>query len=261
MALFTVPSSHRCIPRGIEEIYRQPPPHKPRIQMDPPISLPKRKRPPFNPPRPRNGAGITKPSTTSTRSKSKPKPKPKSTARTATQKSASSSSTTRRRTSSTAHNNDNDDDTRASSTPPGTPSTSGPNSSPRVTPSSDYESRSRSRSPSDEPDYILAEITEPAPLDPREELESSDPLIKPKLLTTLLHRHFQDDKTKITKDAVRALAKYVDIFVREALARASYERTEGQSGKSAGRDTRGGARARVDNYLEVCVLCASSPLL
>ncbi|QSS54897.1 CENP-X superfamily domain-containing protein [Histoplasma capsulatum var. duboisii H88] len=220
--------------------------------MDPPISLPKRKRPPFNPPRPRNGAGITKPSTTSTRSKSKPKPKPNSTARTTTQKSASSSSTIHRRSPSTAHNNDNDDDTRASSTSSRTPSPSGPNSSPRVTPSSDYESPgSRSRSPSDEPDYILAEITEPAPLDPREELESSDPLIKPKLLTTLLHRHFQNDKTKITKDAVRALAKYVDIFVREALARASYERAEGQSGKSASRDTRGGARARVDNYLEI----------
>ncbi|KAG5288943.1 CENP-X superfamily domain-containing protein [Histoplasma capsulatum G186AR] len=219
--------------------------------MDPPISLPKRKRPPFNPPRPRNGAGITKPSTTSARSKSKPKPKPNSTARTTTQKSASSSSNIHRRRPSTAHNNDNDDDTRASSTSSRTPSPSGPNSSPRVTPSSDYESRSRSRSPSDEPDYILAEITEPAPLDPREELESSDPLIKPKLLTTLLHRHFQDDKTKITKDAVRALAKYVDIFVREALARASYERAEGQSGKSASRDTRGGARARVDNYLEI----------
>ncbi|KLJ07119.1 hypothetical protein EMPG_17389 [Blastomyces silverae] len=221
--------------------------------MDPPTTLPKRKRPPFNPPRPRTAGGVTKPSSASTKSKPKPKPKPKSTARTTTrQKPAPSSSTISRRRSSTVGNNDSDDDIRVSRTPSATPSNHGSPTSPS---SSDNESRSRShsrsRSPSGEPDYILAEITEPEPVDPREVLESSDPQIPPKLLTTLLHRHFQDDKTKIAKDAGRAVAKYVDIFVREALARAAYERTEGQSSKSGSRDASGRARAKVDSYLEV----------
>ncbi|PGH31061.1 hypothetical protein GX50_06169 [[Emmonsia] crescens] len=208
--------------------------------MDPPTTLPKRKRPPFDPPRPRTAGGITKPSSASTKSK----PKPKSTTRTTTQKSSSSS--TSRRKPPAARNNNNDDDIRISRTPSLTPSDRAP-SSPLVAQSSDDESRS----PSGEPDYILAEITEAAPVDPREELESSTPLIPSKLLTTLLHRHFEDDKTKIAKDAGRAVAKYVDIFVREALARAAYERTEGQSSKSGSRDARGRARAKVDSYLEV----------
>ncbi|KAL2366854.1 hypothetical protein RJZ56_000186 [Blastomyces dermatitidis] len=213
--------------------------------MDRPTTLPKRKRPPFNPPRPRTASGISKPSSASTKSK----PNLKSTARTTTQKSTASSSTISRRKSSTVDNNDSDDDIRVSRTPSRTPSNHGSPKSPLVSTSSDNESHSRS--PSGEPDYILAEITEPEPVDPREVLESSDPQIPPKLLTTLLHRHFQDDKTKIAKDAGRVVAKYVDIFVREALARAAYERTEGQSSKSGSRDASGRARAKVDSYLEV----------
>ncbi|PGG99707.1 hypothetical protein GX51_06159 [Blastomyces parvus] len=216
--------------------------------MDPPTTLPKRKRPPFNPPRPRTAGGITKPSSASTKSK----PKPKSTSRTTTRKAAPASSTISRRKSSTVdNNNNNDDDIRVSRTPSRTPSNHGSPTSAPVTASSDNESHSRSRSPSGEPDYILAEITEPEPVDPRAVLESSDPKIPPKLLTTLLHRHFQDDKTKIAKDAGRAVAKYVDIFVREALARAAYERTEGESSKSGSRDASGRGRAKVDSYLEV----------
>ena len=40
------------------------------------------------------------------------------------------------------------------------------------------------------------------------------------------------------------MAKYVDVFVREALARAAYERAEGGEG--------GGARTIGDGFLEVC---------
>ncbi|OAX78182.1 hypothetical protein ACJ72_07513 [Emergomyces africanus] len=213
--------------------------------MEPPTTLPKRKRPPFNPPRPRTASDISK--TSSATTKSKPKPKP--TNRTTTQKSSLSSAS--RRKSSAVRNNDNDDDIRVSRTPSRTPSDLSPSSPLASRQSSDNESHSRSRSPSGEPDYILAEITESGPVDPREELESSTPLIPSKLLTTLLHRHFQDEKTKIAKDAGRAVAKYVDIFVREALARAAYERTEGESSKSGSRDARGRARAKVDSYLEV----------
>ncbi|PGG96281.1 hypothetical protein AJ79_09653 [Helicocarpus griseus UAMH5409] len=210
--------------------------------MDRPTTLPKRKRPPFNPPRPR-GAGVSKPASTSTTSKSKPESK--STSRTTTNQSTSSSSSASRRKSK-ARNNDNDsdeDDIRVSRTPSPSPPAA---SSPLVSQLSDDATRSPS------PDYILAEITDPGPTDPREELDSSDPMIPSKLLMTLLHRHFQDDKTKIAKDAGRAVAKYVDIFVREALARAAYERRAGAEGNAGGgKDVRGRARAKVDSYLEV----------
>ena len=67
--------------------------------------------------------------------------------------------------------------------------------------------------------------------------------IPTKLLTTLLHHNFQDkEKTKIGKDASLVVGHYVDTFVREALARAVYERQE------ADRETEGG---RGDGFLEV----------
>ncbi|CAG8426363.1 unnamed protein product [Penicillium salamii] len=88
---------------------------------------------------------------------------------------------------------------------------------------SDASGRNRSRSLSQEPDYILAEITTTNPV---EDVTSSDPKIPPKLLTRLLHEHFQNDKTKVAKDANNVVAKYVDVFVREAIARAAFERAE-----------------------------------
>lgn len=100
--------------------------------------------------------------------------------------------------------------------------------------------RSRERSLSQEPDYILAEITTS---NPAEDVSSSEPTIPPKLLTRLVHHHFKSEKTKLAKDANPVVAKYVDVFVREAIARAAYERadTEGNVG--------GGAVA--DGFLEV----------
>ncbi|GAM35345.1 hypothetical protein TCE0_017f03614 [Talaromyces pinophilus] len=100
----------------------------------------------------------------------------------------------------------------------------------------------RSRSTSPEPDYILAEIvtTNPKPRN----IESDEPGIPPKLMTTILHHHFQNKKTKITKDANEVVAKYMDIFVREALARAAFERAD-----AASKD--GGGRYAGDGFLEV----------
>ncbi|KAK2813819.1 hypothetical protein FQN50_000220 [Emmonsiellopsis sp. PD_5] len=184
-----------------------------------PTTVPKRKRPPFNPPRPR----AAKPSSTpASKGKSKPTPQPPSSRR-----------------KQTVDNNT----IRVSRTPPP--------ASPTSTSPSVISQPSPSPSPSPEPSYILAEITNatPPPLDPREELDSSDPMIPPKLLTTLLHHHFSDEKTKIAKDANRVVAKYVDIFVREALARAAYERGEG--GEGVGGTGRGSGKARLDSYLEV----------
>ncbi|EEH16007.2 hypothetical protein PABG_06094 [Paracoccidioides brasiliensis Pb03] len=214
--------------------------------MDRSTILAKRKPPPFKPPRPRTSGGITKPSTISKMSKSKPK----STTRSTT-KQSSSLSTSRRKSS--GRKNDSDD-IRVSRTPSPNPpdqTTSSPPGSQSASGRSQSNSRSRSRSPSGVPDYILAEITESAPVNPREELDSSEPMIPSKLLTTLLHRHFQDEKTKIAKDAGRVVAKYVDIFVREALARAAYERTQVEESRSDSPEARGRARAKVDSYLEI----------
>ena len=58
------------------------------------------------------------------------------------------------------------------------------------------------------------------------------PTIPPKLLTRLLHHHFDDEQTRIAKDAKELVGKYMETFVREALARAAYERgRNGGAGK------------------------------
>lgn len=116
--------------------------------------------------------------------------------------------------------------------------------------SSGEASRSRSRSISQEPDYILAEITASNQPD---DVISSDPTIPPKLLTRLLHEHFQNDKTKVAKDANNVVAKYVDVFVREAIARAAYERAE--------TNDQSGSRSVGDGFLEVGHSCFANRII
>ncbi|KAF9249774.1 uncharacterized protein N7518_005852 [Penicillium psychrosexuale] len=119
---------------------------------------------------------------------------------------------------------------------------------------SEYDSngsgRSRSRSLSQEPDYILAEITTG---NQAEDVTSSDPKIPSKLLTRLLHQNFQNEKTKVAKDANSVVAKYIDVFVREAIARAAYERAES--------DGNTGGRGLGDGFLEVEDLEKMAPQL
>ncbi|CDM38008.1 hypothetical protein DTO013E5_8235 [Penicillium roqueforti] len=119
---------------------------------------------------------------------------------------------------------------------------------------SEYDSngsgRSRSRSLSQEPDYILAEITT---ANQAEDVTSSDPKIPSKLLTRLLHQNFQNEKTKVAKDANSVVAKYIDVFVREAIARAAYERAES--------DGNTGGRGLGDGFLEVEDLEKMAPQL
>lgn len=184
----------------------------------------KRTYPPFKPPRPRNSSNTT-PTTATSASKSKSK----------ASASASKTSTSnrkrqsRRKSPSVDLEQDSDDNEEEA----GSQSPSSPGSA------SSFQ----------EPDYILAEITAPAAdSGSREAIGSADPAIPPKLLTRLLHHNFQSDKTKISKDANLVVAKYVDIFVREALARAAYERQEGNKQADAG----GGRRGLVDGFLEVC---------
>ena len=57
----------------------------------------------------------------------------------------------------------------------------------------------------------------------------------PALLTKLLHYHFQDDKVRIGKEANGVVGKYMETFVREAIARAAFERSEA-GGKGIGDD-------------------------
>ena len=62
-----------------------------------------------------------------------------------------------------------------------------------------------------------------------EELDEEDKpkTIPPELLTRILHEFFEKDSTRITKDANNTVAKYMDVFVREAIARAAAERRSG----------------------------------
>lgn len=63
--------------------------------------------------------------------------------------------------------------------------------------------------------------------DEEEEEEEPEKSIPPDLLTRILHEFFEKDGTRITKDANNAMAKYMDVFVKEAIARAAAERTGG----------------------------------
>lgn len=63
--------------------------------------------------------------------------------------------------------------------------------------------------------------------DEEEEEEEPKATIPPELLTRLLHEFFEKDGSRISKDANEAVAKYMDIFVREAIARAAVERSAG----------------------------------
>ncbi|EPS25170.1 hypothetical protein POX_c03571 [Penicillium oxalicum] len=116
---------------------------------------------------------------------------------------------------------------------------------------SDASAHSRERSLSQEPDFILAEII--THHEKNEDVNSSDPQIPSKLLTRLLHHHFQNEKTKIAKDANTVVAKYVDVFVREAIARAAYER--------AGADNAATGSRIGDGFLEVEDLEKMAPQL
>ncbi|KAF2277284.1 uncharacterized protein EI97DRAFT_375665 [Westerdykella ornata] len=83
-------------------------------------------------------------------------------------------------------------------------------------------------------DELMDEVAEDAT-----DAIQSQPQLEPipeKLLGRLLQEGFEDENTKIHRGAMELTAKYMDIFVREALSRAVHERREadkargGQSG-------------------------------
>lgn len=60
-----------------------------------------------------------------------------------------------------------------------------------------------------------------------EEEEEERQKIPPELLTRIVHQFFEQEGTRVTRDANAAVARYVDVFVREAIARAAAEREGG----------------------------------
>lgn len=70
--------------------------------------------------------------------------------------------------------------------------------------------------------------------------------IPPALLTRLLHEFFSKEGTRVTRDANEAVAKYMDVFVREAIARSVAEREGGGflEVRECGREGRGGRGRR-----------------
>ncbi|GKZ26123.1 hypothetical protein AbraIFM66951_006418 [Aspergillus brasiliensis] len=208
----------------------------------------KRRQLPFKPPS--RTSSTTAPASSSSaaaapsKSKSKPAEKPKAKAKATTKSTtkqapkpakASSSKPARPRPSSPTESEEDDDN-----------DTDNDNASPTRSTSQDASS---SPEPEPEPDYILAEIIHKD--QQSDDVLTNDPVIPPKLLTRLLHHHFQNEKTKIAKDANTVVAKYVDVFVREALARAAFERSEAV-GKGA---------AVGDGFLEVEDLEKMAPQL
>ncbi|KAL9016026.1 MAG: hypothetical protein Q9185_006592 [Variospora sp. 1 TL-2023] len=72
------------------------------------------------------------------------------------------------------------------------------------------------------------------------------PTIPPQLLTRLLTHHLEkkeDGVKQIGKDANALVGKYMDVFVREAIARAAFERSQADEGTGGG-----------DGFLEVSTL-------
>lgn len=64
--------------------------------------------------------------------------------------------------------------------------------------------------------------------------QDAPPVIPPKLLTRLLHHHFENDNTRLGQNANALIGKYMETFVREALARAAFERSESNGGQTGG---------------------------
>ncbi|KAJ5088511.1 hypothetical protein N7456_012127 [Penicillium angulare] len=209
----------------------------------------KRRRLPFKPPTRTSSAGPSAgPSTTSkdkgkgrettAQSTSKPSPAPVETststskAKDKSQPSTSKSASGKRPSSDYGH------------ALPATPSDFGSDSE------SETSDRDVERPISEEPDYILAEITHRTP---QENIALGTPQINPKLMTAIFHHFLKNDKTRISKDADAMMAKYMDLFVREAIARGKLERD--LVNESKGRSGPG------DNFIEVEDLETLAPWL
>lgn len=64
-------------------------------------------------------------------------------------------------------------------------------------------------------------------IDVEEERAEPEKSIPNALLTRILHEFFAKEATRMSRDANAAVGKYVDIFVREAIARTAVEKRGG----------------------------------
>lgn len=87
----------------------------------------------------------------------------------------------------------------------------------------------------------LSSALQPAPAPPPQHPASAIgskkddiPLLPSALITRLLHESFEDKSTKIGKDANALTARYLDLFVREAVARATEVAKERKEMREAG---------------------------
>lgn len=81
----------------------------------------------------------------------------------------------------------------------------------------------------DDIDMDSDDLMEDAPARPTDTRPSAAPALTPSpvpapLLARLLYENFENEHTQIQKGAMNLVGKYVDIFVREAFARAKHER-------------------------------------
>ncbi|KAH6644735.1 CENP-S associating centromere protein X-domain-containing protein [Boeremia exigua] len=72
-------------------------------------------------------------------------------------------------------------------------------------------------------DDLMEDVPAPVPARTVEPLTTAHPIPAP-LLARLLHENFEDPNTQIQKGAMTLTGRYMEIFVREALARAKHER-------------------------------------
>jgi histone H3/H4 len=80
------------------------------------------------------------------------------------------------------------------------------------------------------------------------------PLLPSTLITRLLHESFEDKTTKIGKEANALTARYLDLFVREAVARATEVAKERKEIREAGGD-----KEEEGVWLDVCDLEEVAP--
>ncbi|KUJ21603.1 uncharacterized protein LY89DRAFT_714694 [Mollisia scopiformis] len=167
---------------------------------------------PFNPPRPRQ-------STSTTTSASKPRGRPKGTTTTTTsaQKSASKAKKDPKRTSTSA---------RFSALPSLSPETRR-----ELEGTQDDEEMILSSSepePEDDPFALPAEDEEEE--EEEEEEEDRKQHIPEDLLNVILHQFFKEEGTRLHKDASVAVGRYMEVFVREGIARACWAGNKGGNG-------------------------------
>jgi hypothetical protein len=90
--------------------------------------------------------------------------------------------------------------------------------------SSDDEEQPEDGQDEDDDDLMMDDAPSPAHTRPPPPVSSTPNPIPAPLLARLLYENFEDPNTQIQKGAMNLVGKYMEIFVREAFARAKNER-------------------------------------